>query len=95
MNPNELCICTHPLLDHSANGCSARFHTGTQCPCKEFAMLDAGVDIYEALKALLPYLPDRNDALNYAATNDGRVGNIHVAVQRAYDAIRKAKGETA
>lgn len=88
MNPNELCICTHPLSDHSGNGCSAVFSTtGTLCPCKEFAMLDAGVDIFEALKLVLAELKQR-----VAETGVER----HIfEIKKAENALRKAKGENA
>lgn len=56
-------------------------------------LIAAAPEILEALEALLPFLPDRNAALNYAATNDGRVGASYVAVDQARAIIRKAKGE--
>lgn len=56
-------------------------------------LIASAPDLLETLKALLRFLPDRNDALNYAATNDGRVGSIHVAVQDAYAAIARAEGD--
>lgn len=55
-------------------------------------LMVAAPELLEALEELLPYLPDRNDALNYAATNDGRVGTIHLAVSKAYAVIQKARG---
>ena len=61
--------------------------------CANVHLIAAAPVLLKALEELLPYLPDRNDALNYAATNEGRVGDIHVAVSRACDAIRSAKGE--
>lgn len=47
MHPGDLCICGHTREVHFGHDCSR-----VNCHCKDFALLDAAVDIYEALKAL-------------------------------------------
>src|SRR5258708_39654055 len=59
-------------------------------PPSEIEKLRAeNVQLREVLTDCLQYLPDRNDALNYAATNDGRVGELHLAVARARAILRE------
>ena len=90
----DVCVCGHTRAAHweDAPGCA-----NGDCLCEEFENVDpltaAAPELLEALVGVLHYLPDHNDALNYAAGNEGRVGKIHLDVRRAYDAIRKAKGE--
>jgi hypothetical protein len=43
------------------------------------ALVQAYHGVLVAAEKLLPYLPDRNDALNYAATNEGRASSYQVA----------------
>jgi hypothetical protein len=53
-------------------------------------LVAAAPELLEALRACLPYLPTHNNALDYASTNEGRVGSIHLAAEQARNAIRKA-----
>jgi hypothetical protein len=93
MNPDELCICGHTLEVHFGHDCSRLYLSGQPCPCKQFVLGDFGVELFEVLKALLPYLPDRNDALDYAATNDGRASNFQVAALRARELFSRIQSE--
>ena len=101
MNPGDLCICGHTREIHFGAECSivagqhtvlgGRFRARQDCPCKQFVELGLAVELFQALEAVLPYLPDQNDAKDYAATNDGRAGSIHVASIRARELIHRAK----
>jgi hypothetical protein len=42
-------------------------------------LAEAQVEMLTAIEAVLPYLPDANDAKNYASTNEGRASNFQVA----------------
>lgn len=77
--PGEICLCGH-IYDEHFGACSK-----IGCQCKEFALIDAGVDIYEALKLVLAELKQR-----VAETGVER----HIfEIKNAENAIRKAKGE--
>ena len=82
MNLDELCICGDTYEVHFGGECTRIGRTGKPCECKQFVSCDLALPMFEALKALLPYLPDRNDALDYAATNDGRASSFQVAALR-------------
>jgi hypothetical protein len=86
-NPDELCICGHTHEVHFGHECSQLYRSGTPCPCKEFALCDAAVDIYEALKALLDVVDYCGDMM----PDEKRA--IDAAQEKAVAAIRKARGE--
>lgn len=52
---------------------------------------EAQEELLKAIDDLMPYLPDRNDALNYAATNDGQASQFQVAalkLREVYNRVR-------
>ena len=99
-HPADLCICGHSREDHFEHECSIvgensviyrrGLGRGIDCTCKQFVEGGHAVNIFEALKALLSYLPDRNDALNYAATNEGRASSFQVAAIQAREVFQRA-----
>jgi hypothetical protein len=52
MNPDELCICSHTYEVHFGHDCSAIFHNGTPCPCKQFVLCSLAVEMFEVLKKI-------------------------------------------
>jgi hypothetical protein len=84
MDQGDLCICAHTFEEHFGGDCSR-----VNCRCQQFVLIDFGPALFAALKNLLPYLPDRNEALNYAATNEGRASSFHVAALHARELIRR------
>src|SRR5438309_1780700 len=95
-NLDDLCICGHTREIHFGHECSVVAGTffgrrRADCPCKQFVEIGFGLELFQALEAVLPYLPDANDAKDYAATNEGRAGSIHVASIRAREVIHRAK----
>jgi hypothetical protein len=86
MDQGDICICGDTREVHVGGRC---WRVG--CNCKQFVVLDLGPELFEALEAVLPFLPDRYDARDYAATNDGRAGQIHVVSIRARELIHRAK----
>jgi hypothetical protein len=57
-------------------------------------LIAAAPDLLDALQSLLIYLTSEEDALNYAAANDGRCNPYDVASVAARKAIAKAIGAT-
>jgi hypothetical protein len=53
MNQGDLCLCGHTREVHFGSECSR-----VGCPCKEFALVDAAVEIFEALKELTSAVED-------------------------------------
>jgi hypothetical protein len=56
------------------------------------ALLDMRAELLAACKLMLPYLPTRQDMLNYAATNEGNAGGYSVAAEAIRAAIARAEG---
>lgn len=59
------------------------------------AFVAAHKALVEAAKAIMPHIPTENDMLNYAATNDGRCGQYHLAFNNfrlALTAVAGAEG---
>lgn len=86
MDQGDLCICLHTREEHFGGNCSR-----VNCSCKQFALIDFAPALLAALESVLPYLPDANDAKNYAATNEGRAGEIHVVSIRARELLYRIK----
>jgi hypothetical protein len=86
MNPGDLCICGHTREVHFGHECSV-----VNCRCKQFVLIDLAVELFDSLEAVLPYLPDQNDAKNYAAGNEGRASSFQVAAIRARKLVWRAK----
>lgn len=55
------------------------------------SLLKIYLQLLEASEKVLPYLPDTNDAKNYAATNDGRASNFQVAAIQLRIVAQEAK----
>lgn len=51
----------------------------------------AQTELLAAIEALLPYLPDRNDAKDYAATNEGRASSFQVAAIKLREVYNRTK----
>lgn len=94
MNPDNLCLCGHTYEVHFGADCSK-----VRCPCREFALLDAGIDLFEAAKATRKELLG---ATSYLATCDpeiiiqnleGFIASLRGPLVMVEAAIRKAKGE--
>jgi hypothetical protein len=86
MNLGDLCLCLHTREEHFEGDCSR-----VNCRCKQFALVDFAPALLLALEQLLPHLPDANDAKDYAATNEGRAGQIHVVSIRARELVHRIK----
>lgn len=94
INPGDLCICGHTYEVHFGANCS-----GVGCSCREFALGDAGIEIYEALKAaqqeflsLSSYLATC-DPVIIIQNLDSTIASLRAKQAMAEAAIRKAKGE--
>jgi hypothetical protein len=48
-------------------------------------------DLVSACRAMLPYLPDQAQLLDYAATNDGRASGYDVAAMKIREALRRCE----
>lgn len=80
MHLANICLCNHTREVHFGGSCSK-----LDCRCKEFAVIDAGLDVFEALKELVSAVQhDVRDVVG-----DWRA--INFAMQRADAAIRKAR----
>lgn len=95
MNADDLCICTHTHEVHFDGNCSA-----PNCPCKEFALIDAGLDIYEALKAMRDmtqsgWITPEDKPTDWQLGWEAACEQFKIARtnELAEAAIRKAKGE--
>ena len=53
--------------------------------------LEAHNELLVACKLMFPYLPTRDETLNYAAGNEGRATDWHVAAHAVDAAIAKAE----
>lgn len=86
MHPADICLCGHSREEHFGHDCSR-----VNCHCKQFALIDFGPALLSVLESLLPFLPDRNDALDYAATNHGRASTFQVAALHARELVYRIK----
>lgn len=97
MNPGELCICGHTFEEHFGHDCSRLYLSGAPCPCKQFVICELAVPMFEAMKALLPYLPDRIDELSHAANSDesraSNFRNFQVAAARVRELFGRIETE--
>jgi hypothetical protein len=86
MDPGDICFCCHTREEHFGHDCSR-----VNCRCKQFAVIDYAPALLVILEELLPYLPDTNDAKDYAATNEGRASSFQVAAIRARELVHRIK----
>jgi hypothetical protein len=54
-------------------------------------LAEAQTDLLAAIETVLPYLPDRNDAKDYAATNEGRASSFQVAAIKLREVYARNK----
>jgi hypothetical protein len=54
-------------------------------------LAEAQTELLAAIETVLPYLPDRNDAKDYAATNDGRASSFQVAAIKLREVYSRNK----
>jgi hypothetical protein len=75
------------LRDHLDTSLTSPFVCGQ--PERDAKLLaEAQTEMLAAIEAVLPYLPDRNDAKDYASTNEGRASSFQVAaikLREVYD----------
>ena len=95
MNPGDICLCGHIRDVHFWGPCSTH-----NCPCGEFALVDAGVDIYEALKAMHAmtqngWITPEDKPTDWQLGWEAACEQFKIARtnELAEAAIRKAKGE--
>lgn len=71
----------------TAGGCGANNLPGEDESDANARLIAAAPALYEALKALLPYLTDKTQLLDYASLNEGRASGFDVASVKAREAI--------
>lgn len=54
-------------------------------------LAEAQTELLAAIEAVLPHIPDRNDALNYAATNEGRASSFQVAALKLREVYARTR----
>jgi hypothetical protein len=81
MNPGDLCLCGHTREVHFGRECSR-----VGCRCKEFAICDAAVDMFEALKVFVKYM-------EHAGEKSISRRSLEYPLHLAAAAIRKSKGD--
>jgi hypothetical protein len=94
LNPGDLCLCGHTHEAHFGHECSK-----VGCPCEQFALIDAGVEMFKALEGMRNHMVGLKA---YLATCDTEVivenletiiAALGKQIEPAEAAIRKAKGE--
>ncbi len=88
----------HPESDHSSDDeAAARVHYlngGSHCgqPERDAKLVaEAQIELLRAIEGVLEFLPDRNDAKNYAATNEGRASSFQVAAIKLRETYARHK----
>lgn len=95
LHPDELCICGHTLEVHFGHECTvvagSKPWIREDCRCKEFAICDSAVDIFEALKEAIPFL--KRFAQHVRDETGLEWTHVDAAVAKAEVAIRLALRE--
>lgn len=82
--------CAHAWADFPTCNCQCVFTTANPD-----ALIRAAPALYEAVMALLPYLSDRTQLLDYASLNEGRASGFDIASVKAREALALVNAQDA